>query len=318
MTAAEFNEFWTPEKLQEALDNPIEAPEVDVADLLEELGSQQEENRDVALSVAQEIMPDFDAEETIALAEEFAISRRVGDVSARPFVMIGKVISESHGLARSCTGAVIRTANRNTVWTAGHCLHDGPGTSWRSGIGFWPAADNGPDLAYGIYIARHLFAMEGWIEDGDNRASDYGAIVVGSHPTLGDLADSVGGSFGWRFGSGPDHDNVTVVGYPGSGYGRPDSHFYDGAYQMYCFGSSRDSEDWDPFDDRLEMQCDMGNGASGGPMFIWSAEDGYQIIGTAAHFEIDDNGNRVDISLYSSEHGRGAIDLIERVGEVYP
>ncbi|TGA96249.1 hypothetical protein [Streptomyces sp. MZ04] len=72
-----------------------------------------------------------------------------------------------------------------------------------------------------------------------------------------------------------------------------------------------DAVDWFPFDNRLEMDCDMGAGSSGGPMFTPS----WQLVGANSHHDVDDNNQRVNDNLYSSEHGSEAVKVIDAINE---
>lgn len=85
----------------------------------------------------------------------------------------------------------------------------------------------------------------------------------------------------------------------------------DGYTQFFCTGNVVDAANLNPFDDRLEMDCDMGSGASGGPM---ATTEG-QIVGANSHVEVDDSGERINDNLYSSNHGSQAVAVINRINE---
>jgi hypothetical protein len=133
------------------------------------------------------------------------------------------------------------------------------------------------------------------------------AIVLKPDATYGNLQDKVGG-LGYRFGNQTDYSNVFSYGYPGDGYHRTDM---TGERMMYCFGNTEDAVPYWPIDNRLRMHCDMGHGASGGPMFIGAMNYNPQIIGANSHFESDaTTGQRIDDSLFSSLHDANAVAVI--------
>ncbi len=152
----------------------------------------------------------------------------------------------------SCSGAVVKSRNRDTVVTAGHCVNDGAGdfyTNWT----FVPGYTQGR-APYGQWPARQLFTTTGWSQRTDvnedvgfatlgSRGGQHVADVVGAHPI----------SFG-----APAIVDVHSFGYPGA-IGR-----FDGESLYYCAGRTRPDEiDRDSTDTGLD--CDMAEGSSGGP-----------------------------------------------------
>ncbi|MBT2444497.1 hypothetical protein J7E93_31260 [Streptomyces sp. ISL-36] len=83
----------------------------------------------------------------------------------------------------------------------------------------------------------------------------------------------------------------------------------DGCTQFSCTGDVVDAVDMYPWDNRLEMTCDMGAGASGGPM---ATTDG-RIVGANSHVDTDDQDQRVNDHLYSSDHGDQAVAVINAI-----
>ena len=103
-----------------------------------------------------------------------------------------------------CSGAMI---GRDTVATAGHCVHSG-GTSgsWRTNVRVYPGA-NGSSKPFGYCTARRLHSVTGWTRD-RNEDYDYGAIKLNC---------TVGNTVGW-FGlttANPLNLPSIVQGYPG-------------------------------------------------------------------------------------------------------
>lgn len=128
-----------------------------------------------------------------------------------------------------------------------------------------------------------------------------GGVIVTAKSEYGNLQDWIG-AYGYRLNSETDINGVTSLGYPFDGYNRPGSDFRNGSKPMYCHGNAVDAGNWNPFDDRLKLECDMGHGASGGPM-IADFGGNSQIVGTNSHRLADKNGKWAENSMYSSNHG---------------
>ena len=101
----------------------------------------------------------------------------------------GKVFFTLGGNDYVCSGTSLLSGNKSVVWTAGHCVNEGPGafaTNWQ----FVPAYKDG-SAPLGVYTAENLFAPSAWANSGDF-SYDLGAAVVG--PASGTaLTDRVGG-----------------------------------------------------------------------------------------------------------------------------
>lgn len=61
-----------------------------------------------------------------------------------------------------CTGWLI---DEDTVITAGHCVHEGPGGDWRAVGVFYPGRD-GNEIPYGWCGEVRLYTTLGWARDG--------------------------------------------------------------------------------------------------------------------------------------------------------
>ncbi|QLH26600.1 serine protease [Streptomyces sp. Rer75] len=318
-SAQETRAFWTPERLRKALDSAEDMPHGPSATELKKKAL--EAARDMGMTASADSAPPA-AEGKAAHGTKLAagsVSERVKQVDSWPTVAVGRVVAKlPNGKLSACSGASISSKTKNTVWTAGHCVHPGDGSGVRGfykKIAFVPAAQD-KEQPYGTWAYDTVYAPQDWTrgDEGDYDAGDMAAFVVAPDPVQGNLADAVG-HFGYNFGSGPDHSDAYDWGYPAHGYDRPDSDFNEGKYMMYCTGDTEDAENNWPWDDRVKMDCDMGKGASGGPLVTGAPDGNIQIIGANSHYEADDDDNRVSDDLFSSEHGDNAVQLIEDVDE---
>lgn len=148
----------------------------------------------------------------------------------------------------SCTGWLI---NQNTVATAGHCVHQGNGGSFRTNVVFFPGRD-GPSVPFGSCTARTLFTVVGWATNGDEQF-DYGAVKLNC--TVGNTTGWFG--FFWQAASLVGLP-VQVSGYPGD---KPFGTHWSGS------GDVQVSEVR-----KTRYMIDTFNGQSGGPASGPSAE----------------------------------------------
>ena len=87
----------------------------------------------------------------------------------------GKVFFTLGGGDYVCSGTALLSGNKCVVWTAGHCVNEGPGafaTNWQ----FVPAYKDGA-APLGAYVAENLFTTSAWANSGDF-SYDLGAAVV--------------------------------------------------------------------------------------------------------------------------------------------
>ena len=61
----------------------------------------------------------------------------------------GKVFFTQNGLSYVCSGTIVNTEGRDSVWTAGHCVHGGSGGTWHSNWTFAPASSTRGPTARG-------------------------------------------------------------------------------------------------------------------------------------------------------------------------
>lgn len=151
----------------------------------------------------------------------------------------------------------------NTVATCGHCLYDTDYGSnpWAQSIEVIPAMAN-DSYPYGSAYAKGLTVSGNWSQKGDAKY-DWGIIR---------LRTNIGDNVGWlglRWQSNSyNGTNVNVNGYPGQVGGRD-------KYTMYRANGSVTSSYT-----KMLYSTNINNigGMSGGPMYIYSSQYGYQAI----------------------------------------
>lgn len=100
----------------------------------------------------------------------------------------GKVFFTDSGVNYVCSGTAIASANESVVWTAGHCVNEGPGNFYTNFL-FVPAYRDGV-APYGTFAGSTLLTTTGWQSSGEFGV-DVGAAVVGTNSSGQTLTDAV-------------------------------------------------------------------------------------------------------------------------------
>jgi V8-like Glu-specific endopeptidase len=162
----------------------------------------------------------------------------------------GKVFFSDGGANYVCSGTAITSGNESVVWTAGHCVNEGPGgfyTNWA----FVPAYRDGA-APYGTFAATRLQTTAGWGNSGDF-SYDLGAATVGLSASGATLTDTVGGR-GLAFNYDANQRYLS--------HGYPAAAPFTGGRMYICDAqlATRDSGNPQP----MGIGCDMTGGSSGG------------------------------------------------------
>lgn len=167
----------------------------------------------------------------------------------------GKVFftNTTNGLNYVCSATIVNTSGKNSVWTAGHCVHGGQGRNWHANWTFVPSYVNGWE-PYGRWIANRLSARTSWTGQTDYD-SDIGVATMA--PRSGwRIADYLGGQgLTWNRSK---RIAVTAFGYPS---GAP----FNGQTLQTCTGTTFPK--WEVLflsAESLGLVCDMTPGSSGG------------------------------------------------------
>ena len=162
----------------------------------------------------------------------------------------GKVFFSDGAANYVCSGTALTSGNESVVWTAGHCVNEGPGafyTNWA----FVPAYKDGA-RPYGTWTARTLLTTSAWGQSGDF-GYDVGAAVVNTNAgaTLTDTVGSRGAAF----------NQAAEQHYLSHGY--PAAPPFSGGRMFICEADlgTRDTSANPP---TMGIGCDMTGGSSGG------------------------------------------------------
>ncbi|SEF53938.1 V8-like Glu-specific endopeptidase [Nonomuraea solani] len=188
----------------------------------------------------------------------------------------GRVFLTVAGADFVCSASTVRSANKDVVVTAGHCVKDGVG-EWAANWTFVPGYRTGGAHPYGQYTARRMFVAGPWSRSGDDN-HDVGMVALatsgGKH-----VADAVG---------------TQEIGFNSSrggqafGFGYPADPPYDGDHLVYCAGRLKD----DPYGQTRDqgLGCDMTAGSSGGPwMTRFDPTTGKGTITSLSSFKYSDD-----------------------------
>lgn len=161
----------------------------------------------------------------------------------------GKVFFTDNGVSYVCSGTAITSANESVVWTAGHCVNEGPG-SFYTNWAFVPAYRDGV-RPYGTWPASSLHTTTQWRTSGDF-SYDLGAAVTA--PSAATLTATTGGrSLAFN---GPRSQTYNSFGYP-------QASPFNGMRLWMC-ASGLYMSDTNASPQTMGIQCNMTGGSSGG------------------------------------------------------
>lgn len=170
----------------------------------------------------------------------------------------GKVYFTDSGVNYVCSGTAISSSNQSVVWTAGHCVNEGPG-SYHTNWAFVPAYRDGV-RPYGTWPASTLLTTTQWRTAG-NFSYDLGAAIVS--PAAGTtLTATIGGGRALAF-NGARSQTYNSYGYPAA------SPF--NGLRLWMCASPLYTSDPNTAPQTMGIQCNMTGGSSGGG---WVGGDG--------------------------------------------
>jgi hypothetical protein len=150
-----------------------------------------------------------------------------------------------------CSGTAVASANESVVWTAGHCVNEGPGAFYKNFL-FVPAYRDGA-APYGKFAGSTLLTTAGWQASGE-WGVDVGAAVVGVNGSGQSLSDAVAEAA--LVFNAPRNQAYRLYGYPAA-------KKFSGQRMRVCqTGWLMDDTSAAP--DSMGASCDMTGGSSGG------------------------------------------------------
>lgn len=171
----------------------------------------------------------------------------------------GKVFFTSNsGVNYVCSGSALVSGNESVVWTAGHCVNEGPGAFYKNFL-FVPAYRDG-SAPYGKFAATQLLTTSGWLSSGQ-WGVDLGAAVVGTNASGLTLSDAVA-EVPIVFGA-PRNQAYRIYGYPAA-------KKFSGQRLRVC-QTAWSLDDTSASPATMGAGCDMTGGSSGGP---WITAEG--------------------------------------------
>jgi hypothetical protein len=168
----------------------------------------------------------------------------------------GKVFFTLGGTDYVCSGTALLSGNKSVVWTAGHCVNQGPGayaTKWA----FVPGYKDGA-APFGVFTAKNLMTTSQWATSGDFGYDEGAAVVAAANGKT--LTDAVGGR-----GIAFNYDRSQH--YLSHGY--PQAPPFNGARLWVC-DSSLAMSDTRSSPPTMGIGCDMTGGSSGGGWIVGS------------------------------------------------
>ena len=174
-----------------------------------------------------------------------------------PAKAIGVLFFYQRGYAYRCSAASSGYAN---VWTAGHCLHDGSGSSagWSYNVIFMPSYDSGKKQGW-QWLAYRLGTTSAWYYNGIPNGLGYDYASANVLRTKRRLLIQKVGALGFAYNYG-DLNHWFAIGYPAA-------YPFNGAKQVICAAS------WAYNDTSITgiphaIGCDQTPGTSGGPWIL--------------------------------------------------
>jgi V8-like Glu-specific endopeptidase len=163
----------------------------------------------------------------------------------------GKVFfTNNSGVNYVCSGTAVTSLNESVVWTAGHCVNEGPGSYYKN-FAFVPAYRDG-SAPYGTFAAKELLTTSGWQGSGE-WGVDVGAAVVGKNSAGATLSGAVTEA-SLAFDS-PRNQAYAIYGYPAA-------KRFNGQRLRVC--NTTWLLDDSAFPNTMGASCDMTGGSSGG------------------------------------------------------
>jgi hypothetical protein len=169
----------------------------------------------------------------------------------------GKVFFTSFGVNYVCSGTIVNTEGKSTVWTAGHCVSDG--RAWNYNWVFVPNYASG-SAPYGVWSSYQLWTTTAWFNNNNDFDEDVGASIMYRNGGRR-ITDYLGGQgIAWNY----------PVGYYMYAFGYPQASPFNGCCLVENSGYTYSANfDGDNDGETIYMLNDMTGGSSGGGWLNW-------------------------------------------------
>jgi hypothetical protein len=221
----------------------------------------------------------------------------VGHPVARTY---GKVFftNQTNHLNYVCSATVVNSEGRDTVWTAGHCVHGGAGGTWHANWTFAPNYHNGVDPYYGLWTANQLWTRTAWASSSD-LTEDMGVAIMNTRNGYHIVNYTGGQGIAWNYSKN----------YYAYDFGYPQAPPFDGTKLIGCVGTT--FPEWVFLwwsADTIGLHCDMTGGASGGAWLRWF-DGNWGYINGLNSYKYDNDPN----TIYSPYFDNAAASLYNAV-----
>jgi V8-like Glu-specific endopeptidase len=196
-----------------------------------------------------------------------------------------------------CSATVVNSEGRDTVWTAGHCVHGGSGGSWHANWAFVPAYSYGT-APYGVWSAVQLWSRGAWTGSSDF-TQDMGVAILGLRNGQ-HIVNVVGGQgIAWNYSKN----------YYAYDFGYPQGAPFDGGKLIACAGTTAPEWSFGPWSaNTIKLNCDMTGGSSGGAWLRWF-DGNWGYINGLNSYKYDNDPN----TMYSPYFSDAAASLYNAV-----
>jgi hypothetical protein len=189
-----------------------------------------------------------------------------------PYRTVGKLFFKRDGRYFVCSASSI---GGGAIWTAGHCLHSGNGSSdgWAEDAVFVPAYKDG-NAPFGQWPVKQKIVRTAWYRNGipGGLCQDMGGAIL--HERDGRKLHEVVGwlGFAWNWSR---HQHWHTIGYPAADP-------FDGQHQMVTAASYAYNGNLNCSPQSVAIGSNQTGGSSGGP-WIWRFGTGNYVMGNNSY-----------------------------------
>jgi hypothetical protein len=173
----------------------------------------------------------------------------------------GKVFFTRSNVNYVCSGTVVNSEGKSTVWTAGHCVTGNK--VWDSNFTFVPSYSNG-SAPYGYWYAKNFTTTSAFYNNNNDFANDVAGVVMYRNSYGYRIVDYLGGQgITWN----------QSANYYTCAFGFPQASPFNGAYLYEACGST-----YNAGNGTIYMYSGLTGGSSGGAWYYGynsSTQSGY-------------------------------------------